>query len=95
MWVGARGKDRSFYWRDGTPANAYWYTGEPNDHEGQEDCAEFYFDLYAMNDEECSDTNAYVCQGKHIPPTLDLHSVSSKFTTRITLKRTVSSVDSK
>ena len=41
-----------------------WYTGEPNDKGGAEDCAELYSPFYGVkwNDKSCNRSVRYVCE---------------------------------
>ncbi|KAI8488081.1 hypothetical protein Bbelb_341990 [Branchiostoma belcheri] len=55
-------------WVDGTdfdPAVTYWYPTEPNDSNGNEDCAQIYPDGL-WNDQGCTTTHGYICERRTV-----------------------------
>ncbi|XP_052242100.1 C-type lectin galactose-binding isoform-like isoform X1 [Dreissena polymorpha] len=65
VWVGARNYSSGYVWTDGTRVSSdLWSEGEPNDQNGDEDCAEVdhMTDTY-LNDAPCDFKQAFICQG--------------------------------
>ncbi|KAK3582967.1 hypothetical protein CHS0354_027082 [Potamilus streckersoni] len=65
IWVGLNDLDEenSYKWSDGS-AKTYtkWQIDEPNDHNGQEDCVEYYLVSNTWNDNNCYKALAYICK---------------------------------
>ncbi|KAH3730035.1 hypothetical protein DPMN_056013 [Dreissena polymorpha] len=64
VWVGARNYSSGYVWTDGTRVSSdLWSEGEPNDQNGDEDCAEVdhMTDTY-LNDAPCDFKQAFICQ---------------------------------
>ncbi|KAM9449574.1 CD209 antigen-like protein C [Clarias gariepinus] len=74
-WIGLtdREKESEWKWVDGTPlTSAYWWTKEPSNSNGDEDCAETGYkpvdgrpvnDLISTwNDNSCSGRNSWICE---------------------------------
>mmetsp|Transcript_6959 Transcript_6959/g.9338 ORF Transcript_6959/g.9338 Transcript_6959/m.9338 type:complete len:1729 (+) Transcript_6959:360-5546(+) len=65
FWIGLSdvSLEGTFLWDDGSSTSyTRWYTGEPNDYLGAEDCTEFYFSTGYWNDQDCSETLPYICK---------------------------------
>ena len=69
LWVGAndRAVEGQFIWyssKQPVPQD-YWYRGEPNNSEGDENCAELYTHpkyLGKLNDQQCYELRSYACE---------------------------------
>ena len=85
-WIGLndRRNESQFVWSDGTPYNASvysnWFSGEPNDRDG-EDCVELYSNGgNGWNDNGCEKEFGYICEIKKPKGNLEpyiIHSVRS------------------
>lgn len=69
LWIGLsdRTVEGMYIWEgDQTVAKNYtnWYSGEPNDHAGNEDCIGIYNGILAgyWNDDYCDFTKGYICE---------------------------------
>ncbi|XP_029950540.1 C-type lectin domain family 4 member K-like isoform X2 [Salarias fasciatus] len=72
MWIGLtdRAQEGTWRWVDGTLLQrSYWYSGEPNDEWGEEDCAEInYKDVEnSWNDMPCDRQIHWICEKKMAP----------------------------
>jgi hypothetical protein len=65
-WIGAndRTSEGTWRWADGSPVSyTQWYSGEPNDYGGNEDCAGINFGATGYwNDYNCSSGLGFVCE---------------------------------
>lgn len=65
-WIGlSRGEEEDTWkWVDGTNlvGKGFWQDGEPNNVDGDEDCAEVSRDTAAWNDVPCSRKFSWVCE---------------------------------
>ncbi|XP_039265231.2 C-type lectin mannose-binding isoform-like isoform X2 [Styela clava] len=68
VWIGVDDieTEGQFIWADGVIANPQstdWYTGEPNDYGGNEDCGTLAQGTgWKMNDSPCDHSYAYLCE---------------------------------
>ncbi|XP_059195710.1 CD209 antigen-like protein E [Centropristis striata] len=64
-WIGLSDKDREgkWVWVDGTElqGDEFWQDGEPNDSDGDEDCAEVSRSAKRFNDVPCSNRYSWAC----------------------------------
>ena len=63
-WVGGNDIDEegTWTWTDGSPFEfTFWYSGEPNNHGGGEDCIHHRLGGYKWNDRPCSDSLTFLC----------------------------------
>ncbi|KAH3730029.1 C-type lectin 1-like isoform X2 [Dreissena polymorpha] len=67
VWVGARNYSSGYVWTDGTRVSSdLWSEGEPNDLNGDEDCAEVdHRTDHYLNDGPCYFKQAFICQDMH------------------------------
>ncbi|XP_071940974.1 macrophage mannose receptor 1-like [Antedon mediterranea] len=64
-WIGLREYEvKGIYsWSDSTPFDyVNWATGEPNDFNGEEQCAELYTSIGSWNDLNCGDKIPFICK---------------------------------
>jgi hypothetical protein len=65
VWIGGTDAASEGKWKwssTGTPLSyTNWYSGEPNDWEGNEDCTEFYSNG-KWNDGNCAKRTKFVCE---------------------------------
>ncbi|XP_073479331.1 uncharacterized protein [Aquarana catesbeiana] len=65
-WIGLRrdsGNINHWLWADGSSLSfSPWYAGEPNNHKGNEHCAEIVGKVQSMNDRNCEDKRGYICE---------------------------------
>jgi cysteine-rich repeat protein len=64
-WLGLTdiAKEGTFAWETGEPvAYVHWTTGQPDDFQGTEDCAELYHVTGEWNDDNCTYEYHYVCE---------------------------------
>ncbi|XP_076593925.1 CD209 antigen-like protein C [Chaetodon auriga] len=64
-WIGLfRGKEDTWKWVDGTElkGRGFWQDGEPNNVDGEENCAEVSRSAAAWNDVPCSRKFSWVCE---------------------------------
>ncbi|XP_042288912.1 C-type lectin domain family 4 member K-like [Thunnus maccoyii] len=68
MWIGLTDSEREGTWKwvDGTPlTTSFWHSGEPNNHNDNEDCVETKFrDKKSWNDADCGIRNSWICEKK-------------------------------
>ncbi|XP_072020680.1 macrophage mannose receptor 1-like isoform X2 [Amphiura filiformis] len=65
FWCGLREHAASgkYEWSDGSPLDyQQWLTGEPNDFNGEEECAQFYVHDGTWNDLNCGDKIPFICK---------------------------------
>ncbi|XP_072526156.1 uncharacterized protein [Salminus brasiliensis] len=68
VWIGLSDAEEEGQWKcvDGSPlTTAFWRTGEPSDHDGNENCATVSIPAEthnAWNDVPCSDTARWICE---------------------------------
>ncbi|XP_051944921.1 macrophage mannose receptor 1-like [Xyrauchen texanus] len=63
LWIGLNSLDSNagFVWSDETPTDFdHWSSGEPNNYNKQEHCAESFF--HGWNDRDCDAYNNWICQ---------------------------------
>jgi hypothetical protein len=67
-WIGLNdiATEDDFVWEDGSPLNFLnWHTDEPNNLNGDEDCAELnYWTTGTWNDKNCAEARYYICEGE-------------------------------
>ncbi|KAF7686732.1 hypothetical protein HF521_015125 [Silurus meridionalis] len=68
-WIGLSDRDSEGTWKwvDGTEqtiSTGFWYKGEPNDENNNEDCGEMctFPDKMAWNDRPCSQQSNWICK---------------------------------
>ncbi|XP_041458722.1 macrophage mannose receptor 1-like isoform X2 [Lytechinus variegatus] len=64
-WIGLREytTEGVFTWSDRTAVDfTSWADGEPNDYNGEEQCAEFYYPAGSWNDANCAKETVFVCR---------------------------------
>eukprot|EP00961_Rhodomonas_salina_P019548 263360-Rhodomonas_salina.1 len=65
VWIGFNDilTEGTFVWADGAASDAFtnWNSNEPNDFQGNEDCAELHGDNGLWNDDTCTNQVHYVC----------------------------------
>ncbi|XP_041957608.1 CD209 antigen-like protein E [Alosa sapidissima] len=62
-WIGLTDREREGVWRwvDGTPlTRRYWWSGQPNDYQGNQDCARLYNTKW--DDKPCSTHYVWTCE---------------------------------
>ncbi len=66
IWIGLSDKTQEGQWKwvDGTDlvGPGFWQEGEPNNHEGREDCVEASQSARAWNDVPCNRKFSWVCE---------------------------------
>ncbi|XP_053743831.1 asialoglycoprotein receptor 1-like [Synchiropus splendidus] len=66
IWIGLSDRDKEGKWKwvDGTALTGtnYWASGEPNNADSNEDCAELLRDSKEWNDVPCGQTLSFVCE---------------------------------
>ncbi|XP_077862270.1 macrophage mannose receptor 1-like [Saccoglossus kowalevskii] len=78
-WIGIReyGAGNTYEWSDGTPVDyVNWAEGEPNDSNGEEQCAEMRKGDGSWNDLNCGDRLTFVCR-KYVGAPLPTHDPTS------------------
>ncbi|XP_013379605.1 macrophage mannose receptor 1-like [Lingula anatina] len=73
FWIGLSKPDKktSHIWSDGSALDfTYWKDGEPNDHNGQEDCVEMNRHLGRWSDVNCYASRGVLCQLRKGDPLL-------------------------
>ncbi|XP_041097927.1 CD209 antigen-like protein C [Polyodon spathula] len=70
FWIGLSDKvlEGNWIWVDGSPVTMpLWSSGEPNDSNQNEDCAEVSSDQAKWNDISCDQLKHFVCEKKAVP----------------------------
>ncbi|XP_053743830.1 asialoglycoprotein receptor 2-like [Synchiropus splendidus] len=66
IWIGLSDRDKEGKWKwvDGTALTGtnYWASGEPNNADSNEDCAELLRDSKEWNDVPCGQTLSFICE---------------------------------
>ncbi|KAM8827192.1 uncharacterized protein ACB058_020207 isoform 1-T1 [Synchiropus picturatus] len=66
IWIGLSDRDKEGKWKwvDGTALSGtnYWASGEPNNADSNEDCAELLRDSKEWNDVPCGQTLSFICE---------------------------------
>ena len=69
IWVGARktSNSREFQWINGANVSQFWKIGEPNNHNGIEDCVDFVMGTPGfLTEVQCTYEFPFLCEGTFI-----------------------------